>query len=376
MSKSLARRSLTRTVYGRGAFVAGLLASIALFASGCGDDGDGETTDSSEATGAQLAPVKDYLVEHADDLTGNVADLQAVADSYYELAESENFDYAALMENQQPEVEELMTDGKAAFVAANPNYEEMEGIVAGVPRLAHYDVDIDAGSDASDPESAVSFSLKVPGGKTLKQPGNLFFLTETALYGTNPDLQAKGVKPDVDGNGEVEFGEGLPDARIFKATLDEFSRQAKALQQDANEFEPTPSDAFTAITIMTPTMSEYFEAWKNSHFIAGSGASEQGFVAASRLQDIADILEGIVFTYEGVQPLVAGENSAQAKQTEKELRSLLGFAADLRDREADGEQFTAEQADAFGAEAQAQAEAIAGQVTQSAERLNVQLQEG
>ena len=103
----------------------------------------------------------------------------------------------------------------------------MEGIVAGVPRLAHYDVDIDAGSDASDPESAVSFSLQVPGGETLKQPGNLFFLTETALYGTNPDLQAKGASPTSTATGKVEFGEGLPDAAIFKATLDEFSRQAR-----------------------------------------------------------------------------------------------------------------------------------------------------
>ena len=38
----------------------------------------------------------------------------------------------------------------------------MEGIVAGVPRLAQYDVDIDAGSDASTPEDAVSFSLTTP----------------------------------------------------------------------------------------------------------------------------------------------------------------------------------------------------------------------
>ncbi len=67
----------------------------------------------------------------------------------------------------------------------------MEGIVAGVPRLAQYDVDIDAGSDGSDPESAVSFSLETPAGETLEQPGNLFFLTETALYGTNEDLLAE-----------------------------------------------------------------------------------------------------------------------------------------------------------------------------------------
>jgi hypothetical protein len=373
MSDSLARRSFTQ-IANRAALAATAMAAALMLAS-CGDDSSGES-DEQGATSAQLAPIKDYLVEHADDLKTHVERLQQVADDYYALAESEDFDYAAVMREHQPEVEELMTEGKAAFVEANPNYEEMEGIVAGVPRLAHYDVDIDAGSDASDPESAVSFSLKVPGGETLKQPGNLFFLSETALYGTNPDLQAKGVEPDVDGDGKVEFGEGLPDARIFKATQDEFSRQASALRQDAREFEPTPSDAFTAITIMTPTMSEYFEAWKNSHAIAGDKATEQGFVAASRLQDIADILEGIVFTYEGVQPLVAEQNEAQAKQTEKELRSLLAFASDLRDREANGEQFTAEQADAFGAEAQTQAEAIAGQVTQSAERLNVQLQEG
>jgi hypothetical protein len=40
---------------------------------------------------------------------------------------------------------------------------------------------------------------------------------------------------------------------------------------------------------MTPTMSEYFEAWKNSRFVAGGQAGEKAFAAASRLQDIADI---------------------------------------------------------------------------------------
>ena len=375
MSEMLASWSCVRTANRRGAIAATLLTALALVIAGCGDDGD-EQAGSTEATNAQLAPVQDYLVEHANALSTNVAQLQTVADEYYELAKSENFNYQRLMSQDGEEVRDLLEQAKAAYVAANPSYEEMEGIVAGVPRLAHFDVDIDAGSDASDPETAVSFSLRVPGGGTLKQPGNLMFLVETPLYGTNEDLQAKRVEPDVDGDGRVEFGEGLPDARVFKATLDEFARQAKALEAEAQAFEPTPSDAFTAITIMTPTMSEYFEAWKNSYFVAGGQATEQAFVAASRLQDIADILEGIVFTYEGVQPLVADQNPAQAEQTENELRSLLKFASDLRDREAEGEKFNAEQADAFGAEAQTQAEAIAGQVTQSAERLNVQLQEG
>ncbi len=354
------------------------LAALALaagLAAGCGDsEGDGETT--AAASSAELAPIKAYLTDHAAELVEQAERLKDYGDEYYALAESVDFDYDALLEEHGEEVEQILTDSKQAFVAANPAYEEMEGIVAGVPRLAQYDVDIDAGSDASTPEDAVSFTLTTPQGEKLKQPGNLFFLTETALYGTNPDLQAQGTQPDVDGDGKVEFGEGLPDADIYKATTDEFLRQAESLEQDAQEFEPTHSDALTSIVVMTPTMSEYFEAWKNSRFIAGEDATEEGFVATSRLSDIADILGGILFTYDGIEAAIAAENPQQAKQTRKELQSLVDFAADLRDREANGEQFTAKQADALGAQAQAQAEAIAGQVTQAAKQLEVELQEG
>ncbi len=348
--------------------------ALAMTVAACGSDG--EETTAAEAGGAELAPVKEYLTDHSADLVEQVGVLQENADEYYELAESVDFDYQQLLAEHGDEVAQILGDSKDVFVVANPAYEEMEGIVAGVPRLAQYDVDIDAGSDASTPEDAVSFSLTTPSGKQLKQPGNLFFLTETALYGTNPDVAAKGAKPDVDGDGKVEFGEGLPDADVYKATLDEFARQAESLDEDAQEFEPTPSDALTSIVVMTPTMSEYFEAWKNSRFIAGEGAEELGFVATSRLSDIADILSGILVTYDGVEPMIAAENPQQAKQTRKELESLVAFASDLRDREAEGEKFSAKQADALGAQAQAQAEAIAGQVTQAAKQLEVELQEG
>lgn len=353
------------------------LAAMALVvpaAAGCGSDDGDETT--TEAGAAQLQPVKGYLTDHSAELVEQVEVLQENGDEYYALAESVDFDYDRLLEEHGDEVAEILAESKDAFVTANPAYEEMEGIVAGVPRLAQYDVDIDAGSDASTPEDAVSFSLTTPSGKQLKQPGNLFFLTETALYGTNPELQAKGAEPDVDGDGKVEFGEGLPDADTYKATLDEFEQQAKSLDADAQEFEPTPSDALTSIVVMTPTMSEYFEAWKNSRFIAGEGAEELGFVATSRLSDIADILGGILVTYDGIEPMIAEENPQQAKQTREELKSLVDFASELRDREAGGEKFTAKQADALGAQAQAQAEAIAGQVTQAAKQLGVELQEG
>lgn len=349
------------------------LAVLALGAAGCGDDDD-DTTTTAGSGGTDLTAVKDYLTEHSAALAEQTERLKTLGEEYYDLAGSVDFDYEALMKQHGDEVAGILEDSKQAFTVANPAYEEMEGIVAGVPRLAQYDVDIDAGADRSDPENAVSYSLELPGGGTLKQPGNAFFVTETSLYGTNPDFLAKGVPQDVDGDGKEEFGEGIPDADIYVAMVRKFDELADDLDADAQEFEPTASDALTAITVMTPTMSEYFEAWKNSRFIAGSDATELGFVAASRLSDIADILEGIQFTYEEIQPLIAEESRAQAEQTAQELDQLLGFVEDLRSREADGEKFTGEQADTLGSEAQNQAEAIAGQVTQAAKRLNIELQ--
>jgi Imelysin len=354
--------------------ITALIALGGLAAAGCGDDDDGEET-TTESSSTDLTAVKDYLTEHTAQLTEQVAALRAAGESYYELAESVDFDYEQLMDRHGDEVARLLDESKQAFRKANPAYEEMEGIVAGVPRLAQYDVDIDAGSDASDPESAVSFSLELPDGETLKQPGNLFFVVETSLFGTNPDFLAKGVDQDVDGDGKVEFGEGIPDANVYVAAVREFEAQAQSLDADAQEFQPTPSDAFTALTIMTPTMSEYFEAWKNSRFIAGEDATELGFVAASRLSDIADILEGLVFTYDEIEPLVAEESPQQAEQTREQLTGLLAYVEDLRDQEASGHEYTAEQADTLGAEAQRRAEAIAGQVTQAAQRLGIELQE-
>ena len=354
-----------RRVFGRPMWIliAGLVAA-AVVAIGCGGDEDTEATDQDQS---DLVAIKDYLTEHSAVLSEQTAIMLEQGERYYELAESVDFDYDTLLKQHGDEVDEILETSRDTFAEANPSYEEMEGIVAGVPRLAQYDVDIDAGADASDPENAVSFTLDLPNGKSLKQPGNLFFITETALYGTNPDFLAEGVKQ--------KFGEGIPDANVYLAAVQEFDDQAASLDADAREFEPTPSDAFTALTVMTPTMSEYFEAWKNSRFIAGEDAEELGFVAASRLSDIADILEGLVFTYDEIEPMVAEESTQQAKQTRAALEDLLVFVEDLRDREVDGKEYTAEEADTLGAEAQRQAEAIAGQVTQAAQRLGIKLQE-
>ena len=237
----------------------------------------------------------------------------------------------------------------------------------GVPSLAEYDVIIDAGGDASDPENAVPFDVETPAGRTFKQPGNFNFLIETAAFGTEPKFQAKGVEPDLDGDGKVEFGESLPDADFYVAAARDFERYAKELDAAAREWEPTPSDALTALVVMTPTMSEYFEAWKNSRFIAGERGDREGVrrgLAARRTSPTSSAAS--CWSTTTSSRWSRRRTRQQAQQTEESLRKLHAFAAELRDQEATGRKYTAEEADTLGSQAQERAEAIAGQITQAA----------
>jgi hypothetical protein len=367
MSRSLRRAGLA------------LAAVVALGAAGCGgndeDKASTTATQAAAAKGADLSAIKEYLLSHTERLVADTGKLRADAEAYYALAKGADFNYGKLLADKRSEVAATVKKLQTDFAEANPAYEEMEGVVAGVPSLADFDVIIDAGGDASDPENAVPFSVKTPAGRTFKQPGNFNYLVETSAFGTEPRFVAKGVKPDLDGDGKVEFGEALPDADFLVAAARDFETSAKELDAAARKWSPNQQDAFTALVVMTPTMSEYFEAWKNSRFIAGDKADEKAFVAASRLQDIADILGGLNLVYDNVEPSIAKVDQQQASQTGASLQRLQAFAERLREQEAGGKQFTAQDADTLGGEAQDQAEAIAGQVTQAAGQLGIKLED-
>lgn len=368
-----------------------LLATATLAAAGligCGSS-DNETTTStdsaqtsstavtakaSEANGEHtLDGIKTYLVDHTKRLTEATNDLQEKAQDYYDLAKTHNLDYTALLKQDAQKVSELVGQMKQTWRAANPAYEEAEGVVAGVSSLASYDVILDAGGDESAGEDAVPFDLTLQDGRVFKKPGNFFAITETSLWGTEKKFAAKGVKADLNGDGKVSFGESVPDADFLLAAASEMNRYAKELDGKANAWVPTKQDAFNAVVVMTPTMSEYFEAWKNSRFIAGKKATEKGFVGTSRLSDIADILSGLVVVYDGIESDIEAKQPKRAEQIEENLKGLLKFVEKVRDREKKGTKFTAAQADAFGTEAQSRAESIAGQVTQAAAALKIKI---
>ena len=333
------------------------------------------TPSAENSSGADLSGIKTYLLDKSSELTGSSKSLKEASDRYYALAEAAGFDYTALWESNPAEVSAALTDAKSAWMAASPLYEQMEGIVAGTPSLAEYDVILDAGaSGEEDPENAVPFDLTLPDGRVLPKPGNLFGVLESTLWGTYEGFTT-GIEADLDGNGSVDFGEKLPDANVLKAGADALDTYTTELGTASSEWQPTESDAFTALVVMVPTMSEYFSSWKNSRFILGDASEQRDFVVISRLSDIQNILGSLQIVYSEVQPMVESTDRAQAAQIEQALGDLKSFVADVHAREQGGYQHTPEEADVLGAEAQNRATAIAGQVAQIAAKLNIQIEE-
>ena len=322
---------------------------------------------------ADLNGIQNYLLTKTDDLHAASVELQTAANDYYRLAEAADFDYDALWQQESAAASGSLQEDKAAWTIASPGYEQVEGIVAGVPALAEYDVILDAGSSGSGPDAA-PYDLTLPDGHILERPGNIFGVLEGTLWGTVP-AYTTGLEADLNSSGVIDFGEVLPDAQVLKAGADALVSTVGQLQQEAHSWQPTESDAFTALVVMIPTMNEYFESWKNSRFVAGDAATQSDFVVISRLADIRDILSSLQVVHQGVSPLIDEVDPAQNEQITQGLSSLKAFVADVYQQEQAGKQFTPEEADLLGSEAQGRATALAGIVAQVAAQLHVEIQE-
>lgn len=361
------------------------LVLFAMLLAACGSAADSADTTAEEpaapeapaadAGAADLAAVKDYALEQAVLMKAATAELAGTAQAYFDIIEANGFDYEAAWAASADELTSLIADAKAQWLDSSLYYELDEGIVAGVPSLAFYDGWIDAGpSGAEDPEEAIDWQLELPDGRVLDKPGNFFHhLTEPTIWATNPDFT--GLAVDLDGDGEVEFAEGLPEANIFLGATQGLDEATAEMQAAIEGWEPTLSDAFTALVVMVPTMNEYFEQWKLSAYVAGSDTEEASFVAVSRLFDINGILNGLSVTYENVGVLVENEDPDLHAQIDSGLSELVDYVGDLYEQETNGKVFSAEEADLFGTEAQDQATAVSGQVAQAAALLDIEIQE-
>ena len=323
---------------------------------------------------ANLDGVKGYLQQHGrDGLKAGAESLRRNADQYYDLVKASNFDYQQAW-GDGVAIRPLIANMRAAFNQSHSGYESVEGIVAGVPSLSEFDTILDAGSPGSEGgDNVADFTLTLPDNTKLDKPGNFFHnLLEPMIYGTDT-AQMKLSDVDVDGDGKVGPGDALPDANRLKGAVDGFVGYVDQTVAAIDAWQPTPQDAFTAMVTMTPTMDEYFGNWKESRYVTGDDTSEVRFVAHSRLVDVSQILVSIRTIYAGVQPLVQAKDAAAAGQIDKNYADLSAFVQGLLDKESAGTRYTPDQAEVLGKQAQDQAQAITGQVTQAASQLGIPL---
>jgi hypothetical protein len=353
----------------RSTFLA-LLVAIAFLA---GVGGGSALAQTPTADGANLAAVKQYVVDQAAAQKKATEYLVQIADRYYTLAEGAGFDYQVLWDTNTAEAAGLVAAAKATWLEASTHYEMNEGLIAGIPSLSYFDVWIDAGpSGADDPAEALDWTLELPNGEKLEKPGNIFhYLTEPLIWGTTPEFV--GLALDIDGDGTQELGEVLPEANVFQASSKALDDATTQMQAAVDEWEPTIEDAFTALVTMIPTMAEYFEQWKLSSFVTGETSTEASFVATSRLFDVNGIVGGLQLTYEQISPVVAEVDPALNDQIKAGFTDLVAFVGDLYQQEVDGTRFTPEQADLFGTEAQTKASTLTGQVSQAIGLLGLQV---
>lgn len=357
---------------------------LAIMLAACGGETNTATTTvAPTATTAAVAPirggdldgVKKYLQTYGKDYLKAGADqLRADADKYYAAVQAANSDYKAAWADGAT-IRPLIMSMREAFSRSHTGYESVEGIVAGVPSLSAFDTILDAGSPGSEGgDNVADFTLKLPDGTELAQPGNFFhILLEPLVYGTD-EAHLKLTAVDVDGNGIVEAGDGLPDANRLKGVVDGVVGYVDQTIAAIDGWQPSAADAFTAMVTMTPTMDEYFGNWKESRYVTGAGTTEVRFVAHSRLQDVTQILTSLRTIYAGVKPIIDAEDAAAAAQIDKDYADLLSFVQDLLDKENGGTRYTPDQAEVLGKQAQDQAQKITGEVTQAAAMLGIPLE--
>jgi len=334
------------------------------------------TTPSTTAnTAGNLDGVKQYLLGYADKMSTNARAFQVAATEYYDAVKAADFDYTKAW-GDGTTLRPILLKLRETWAAADNAYENVEGIVAGVPSLAEYDVLLDSGRAEGEGDNVAQITLKLPDGKEVKNPGSFYnWLIEPQLFGTKAEWVAlKDI--DVDGDGKVGFGDVLPDANLLKGSADGLVEYTNKAIDAIKAWTPTDQDAFQALVTMTPTMDEYFGNWKDSRFVSGDAAADQvAFVGKTRLEDVSRIVESIKTIYGGVHPTIATKNTELAAQIDKGYADLNTLVADTLTKEKSGTQFTPAQAETLGKEAQDRAQALAGQVAQAAALLGITVEQ-
>ncbi|MCA1970340.1 MAG: hypothetical protein LDL42_14485 [Rhizobium sp.] len=317
-----------------------------------------------------LANVKQFTLDHNRRLVSQAELLDAALAEYAGVIAGHGGDYAAAWAADGPRLAKQVAAIRTLWLEASNQYETIEGIVAGIPSTAKYDLILDAGNPGSEAEDVAEYDLKLPDGTVLQRPGNLFHgITEPLFWGMN-EAGAR-MPADLDSDGKIVRGEMLFDANLGQGAGQALVHWAKALEADMAAWIPNREDAFTSVVVMTPTVGDYFGEWKESQFITGEIGA---FVAQSRLTDVQGIMNGCRKMYsEAISPVVAAGDGDLDVRIKASFEELLTLVDDTHAREASGTKFGVEEADALGNEAQDIADRIVAMILQAAAKSGVKI---
>ncbi|HEY8900982.1 MAG TPA: imelysin family protein [Chthoniobacterales bacterium] len=277
--------------------------------------------------------VKTYLVDTVTKMDSAAHDFEKSAKAYAAIIDENGGDYAKAYAAKKTEIDALVKAMQDDYKAMDSyGYETVEGIIGGVESFTHYDRDLDAGvPKAEGAENIAEITLELRNGDKIDQQGSLFtFIIEPTLWGGDK----RWVTPiDLDGDGKIAPRESLPKAEVVLAASTDVAKRIDALLADAKAWKPSNGDCIAAMITMTPTLSDYFEDWKESRY----SATQSGrFYAVSRVSDMRGIMGSCAIMYQAVDPVVAQKDAALAKSIRSGFTGITAFLDKIDAREKAG----------------------------------------
>ena len=283
----------------------------------------------AQAADADVSGVKSYLTGTLSKVKRASADFVEHANAYAQLVAAHGDPqktFAAEKDQTLKLVARMQDDYKAMD---SFGYETVEGIVAGIEKFAHYDVYLDAGlPKGAAPEEVSPLKLKLKNGEVIDREGSSFtYIIEPALWGGTKKWC---VPVDLDGDGKITARESLPRPEVLTAVATDTDKKIGELLADAQAWQPTVADCYSAMVAMTPTLSDYFEDWKESRY---SKAASGRFFAVSRISDMQGIMKSCAVMYRAVEGTVKPKDKALAKSIDTGFKDIFTFLDDLEAKE-------------------------------------------
>jgi len=298
--------------------------------------------------------VKTYLLEKLAVVKAASADFVKNSEAYAALVQTHGGSVPQAFAADPKTMEKLVAAMQENYKAMDSyGYETVEGIVAGVPDLADYDIYLDAGVPASEgPDDVAPVVLDLGNGQKIDREGALFtYIIEPALWGGDERWVVK-----------VRETQTLPRPEVLVAAAKDTDRKIDALLADAQAWQASVSDCFGAMVVMTPTLSDYFEDWKESRFAEDKSGR---FQAVSRISDMRGIMGSCQVMYEAVENDVAAKDRALAKSVRSGFEEIMTFLDKIEAREKQGAIKEAE-IDELATQAKEKTDKLVPQIEQSA----------